>query len=156
MSGHTLATSSQTAIMMTEMMERFAQMQHTFLTEQVRLQNEREEKREQMERGREDCRRETERQKEEQMMAMIMKRDEEQRKHDREMLERQVEREDHQKEKDKKRKLADRLANWVDTDQPGAYINQFERAMLFSEIPKEEWPQRLITHLTGRALNAFN
>lgn len=28
--------------------------------------------------------------------------------------------------------------------------------MQFSDIPKEEWPQRLISHLTGRALNVFN
>ena len=153
-------SSENQAMEMTGMMERIAQMhaqmQHTFLMEQMRLQAEREERREELEREREERRIQDERAKEEKMMMMMSKRDEEQRKHEREMLERQMEREASRRETDKRRQVADRLPNWVDTDQPGAYFNQFERAMKFSEIPKEEWPQRLISHLTGKALNVFN
>ncbi len=152
--------NNHAAMMMSGMMERIAQMQaqmqHTFLMEQMKLQADKEEKREQIEREREERRREIELQKEEQMVTMMTRRDEEQRKHEREMLERQTERDTNRKEKEKRRQLADRLPNWVDNDQPGAYFDQFERAMKFSDVPKEEWPQRLISHLTGRALNAFN
>lgn len=75
------------------------------------------------------------------MMTMMKNRAEEQRKHEVEMFEKQRERDHNYKDRKEKGSLL--MVNWVDSDQPGEFLDQFERTMTSSEIPREEWPHRL-------------
>ena len=53
-------------------------------------------------------------------------------------------------------KRADKLEPWRDSDLPEAYLRKFETTMREATIPETEWPSRLISALTGKALTAFH
>ena len=62
-------------------------------------------------------------------------------------------------EKEEKRRLqkrAEKMEPWRDSDLPEAYFNKFEMTMKEAGIPDKEWPSRLISLLTGKALTAFH
>ena len=53
-------------------------------------------------------------------------------------------------------KRAEKMEPWRDSDLPEAYFNKFEMTMKEAGIPDKEWPSRLISLLTGKALTAFH
>jgi hypothetical protein len=76
--------------------------------------------------------------------------------HEKEMRELQYKHEKMKQERADKRKLADKVAKWEDTDQPKAYLQCFEESMKEAGIPEDEWPQRLRPLLSGKALAAYH
>lgn len=62
-------------------------------------------------------------------------------------------------ERDERKRLqkrAEKLEPWRDSDLPEAYFSKFERTMREAHIPQKEWPSRLISLLTGKALTAYH
>ena len=64
--------------------------------------------------------------------------------------------EDKKRKAEQKSKVADKLVNWEDRDQPQDYLIHFEDTMRQAGIPEEQWPHRLHPLLSGRALVAYS
>ena len=104
----------------------------------------------------EAARRELEEKLEKERLELQRQMEERRMQHEKEMRELQFEHEKRKQERADKRKLADKVAKWENTDQPEAYLQRFEESMKEAGIPEEEWPQRLRPLLAGRALAAYH
>ncbi len=81
--------------------------------------------------------------------------EEKQQKHELELLNYRLEFEAARREYKQKRKIADKLTNWEDVDQPEFYLLRFEDTVKQAGILQQEWPQRLRPLLTGSGLTAY-
>ena len=60
------------------------------------------------------------------------------------------------RESSSKKKLADNMAKWKDSDQPEDYIQHFQETIKEARISETEWPARLRLLLTGKALTSYS
>lgn len=66
-----------------------------------------------------------------------------------------LEHEDARDKKQARQKIAASMAHWLDSDQPASYLTKFEETMTRAKIPQEEWIDRLIPLLTGKAMQTY-